>query len=212
MWETKIEAKMPQGAVAKYALKYGVTIIGYPVNWYEHKGKTYLVTTGLIKGKNIEKAITAMRKDKDYLRVEYSDSHITTFIRISKEALDFDKNIIFLRPVIILPDATEIIEIGAHTKKDSLRVYNDYKKVNPDTKLKWIKYNKKSIITTFSLGEPLTEKQSTALNLAKQNGYYDYPHKITIEELAKIMKISRTTFQEHLRKAERKVIMGKQNY
>ena len=52
----------------------------------------------------------------------------------------------------------------------------------------------------------LSNKQREAYQLAVENGYYKFPRKIGLEEMAKIMKISVSTFQEHLRKAEEKII------
>ncbi len=54
----------------------------------------------------------------------------------------------------------------------------------------------------------LTEKQLKALKLAISSGYYSWPRKITLEELAAISGVSRRTFQDHLRKAEGKVLSG----
>jgi predicted DNA binding protein len=55
------------------------------------------------------------------------------------------------------------------------------------------------------LGE-LTEKQMQALILAMENGYYRVPKKVTTEEIARIQGVPRTTYEEHLRKAESKVL------
>lgn len=52
----------------------------------------------------------------------------------------------------------------------------------------------------------LTERQLTALNLAIKNGYYDSPRRTSTEALASASGLSRSTFQEHLRKAERHVL------
>ena len=43
------------------------------------------------------------------------------------------------------------------------------------------------------------------MELAINAGYYNYPKKITLPELAKKMKISYSTFQAHLKKAEGKI-------
>jgi len=51
----------------------------------------------------------------------------------------------------------------------------------------------------------LTEKQLRALKLALSNGYYEWPRRITLDELAAIAGVTRRTFQDHLRKAEAKV-------
>lgn len=53
--------------------------------------------------------------------------------------------------------------------------------------------------------EQLTEKQFSALKLALAQGYYDWPKKATLDELAETSSIPRRTFQERLRKAESKL-------
>jgi predicted DNA binding protein len=51
-----------------------------------------------------------------------------------------------------------------------------------------------------------TPKQSHALKTAHARGYYDFPKKVTSRELAKNIGVSQSTFLEHLRKAEQKII------
>jgi predicted DNA binding protein len=53
---------------------------------------------------------------------------------------------------------------------------------------------------------PLTRRQREVVATALAAGYYDWPRKITNEELAEQMDISRATLHEHLRKAERKLL------
>lgn len=55
------------------------------------------------------------------------------------------------------------------------------------------------------LGE-LTKKQSHALMVAIARGYYEIPKKISTDEIAKSLDLPRTTYEEHLRKAESKVM------
>ncbi|HYA70419.1 MAG TPA: helix-turn-helix domain-containing protein [Thermoplasmata archaeon] len=52
----------------------------------------------------------------------------------------------------------------------------------------------------------LTQKQSNALLTAFRFGYYTSPRSITTEEIATSVGVSRTTFEEHLRKAENRVV------
>ncbi|MEW6295089.1 MAG: helix-turn-helix domain-containing protein [Candidatus Diapherotrites archaeon] len=51
----------------------------------------------------------------------------------------------------------------------------------------------------------LTEKQLTALKHALAHGYYEWPKKATLNDLAEITGIPRRTFHERLRKAESKI-------
>jgi len=54
--------------------------------------------------------------------------------------------------------------------------------------------------------EHLPPQQRDAFLLATRKGYYSAPKKPTVEELAGIMGVSPSTFAEHLRKAENKLL------
>ena len=52
----------------------------------------------------------------------------------------------------------------------------------------------------------LTGKQIEALSKEYDYGYYSTPRRITTESISATLGISRSTYEEHLRKAENKVI------
>lgn len=52
----------------------------------------------------------------------------------------------------------------------------------------------------------LTTRQREVASEALDRGYYDWPRKITNEELAEELEISRATLHEHLRKAEQALL------
>jgi PAS domain S-box-containing protein len=52
----------------------------------------------------------------------------------------------------------------------------------------------------------LTDRQATALRSAFYSGYYDEPRTASGDELAEAMGVSRPTFHQHLRAAERKLL------
>ena len=61
-------------------------------------------------------------------------------------------------------------------------------------------------LTADALFSDLTEKQMDALLTAYSNGYYSLPRKANIQDIAHKKKVSRTTYQEHLKKAENKLV------
>ena len=61
-------------------------------------------------------------------------------------------------------------------------------------------------LTADALFSDLTEKQMDALLTAYNNGYYNLPRKANVQDIAHKKRVSRTTYQEHLKKAENKLV------
>ena len=55
-------------------------------------------------------------------------------------------------------------------------------------------------------GLQLTERQLKIVEVAFKRGYYDYPKRISIRELARIFSVSTATVSEILRRGQRKII------
>jgi predicted DNA binding protein len=61
-------------------------------------------------------------------------------------------------------------------------------------------------LTADALFSDLTEKQMDALLTAYSNGYYNLPRRANVQDIANKKRVSRTTYQEHLKKAENKLV------
>ncbi len=68
------------------------------------------------------------------------------------------------------------------------------------------------LVSTGELFAELTSKQTDALRAAIDHGYYQVPRKIRFEDIAKARKTPRTTFEEHVRKAESKIMQSLKPY
>jgi len=67
-------------------------------------------------------------------------------------------------------------------------------------------------ISVGSVFSELTNKQVESLLAALEYGYYHIPKKVTAEEIAIKHRVPRTTFEEHLRKAESKTFLAMAPY
>lgn len=61
-------------------------------------------------------------------------------------------------------------------------------------------------LTADALFSELTERQMDALLTAYRNGYYRLPRKADVKTIAFKERVPRTTYQEHLKKAENKLV------
>ena len=95
-------------------------------------------------------------------------------------------------------DGYEIWTIAAPKKTAIKHALDDIKKLG-EFKLLHIK---KSSFDGFNL----SDNQEKILKLALNQGYYNWPKKVSISLLAKKLNLSKVTVAEHLRKAEIKVI------
>ena len=72
--------------------------------------------------------------------------------------------------------------------------------------------DKAFLLSLGSLFGNLTEKQMKALLAAVQGGYYEIPKRITADDLAIKLGQPRSTLEEHIRKAESKVVLAMAPY
>ncbi|WP_226023844.1 helix-turn-helix domain-containing protein [Halomicrobium salinisoli] len=56
------------------------------------------------------------------------------------------------------------------------------------------------------LFDDVTDRQLAALQLALESGYYEQPRRTSLRELAQQTAVARSTYEEHLRKAENKLL------
>ncbi len=56
------------------------------------------------------------------------------------------------------------------------------------------------------LFDDITDRQLAALQLALESGYYEQPRRTSLRELAEQTAVARSTYEEHLRKAENKLL------
>ena len=117
----------------------------------------------------------------------------------------WDKRIIQTKPVIQRTDGTELWEMAAWSKEPLMeiltRLPEEFK-----IKLKSIEERKLDQLFLPHILPKLSAKQQLILNLAVKEGYYDFPRKINLDGLAKILKLSKPTVQQHLRTAEKKMM------
>ncbi len=69
------------------------------------------------------------------------------------------------------------------------------------------KYNVELLkLTSVNMDELMTSRQEDILQIAFERGYFDYPKKISLRDLAAMFDVSISTLSEMLRKGQRKIM------
>lgn len=105
----------------------------------------------------------------------------------------------------------EFCEVLAFSAKDLNKAVENLSKfgnVEIESQSSMLRPNARSSMTIAvdDFFSELTQKQLDALVQSIEMGYYGYPKKKTIAEMASLLKVPPTTFEEHLRKAEIKIM------
>ncbi len=186
----------------------------YPFGFYQ-KGKTlYLSSLHFLEGnsKNKSKFINSLKKDPKISKLEVNNSFI--FLE-SKEGfslreykLVYNPELFHPAPVINTPEGNEIWRVACWNRKpleELITCLRTSKIVSGFEVLSFVKGDL-SDVYLMQLIPRLSPKQAEAIKLAYSKGYYSFPRKIGLDKLARISGISKATFQEHLRRAEAKLV------
>jgi hypothetical protein len=208
MWRLKIKLEAKNQFLGNLAIKYKVSITGYPLSYWKDKKNLYLMQAGFVFGeeKNIALLKKEIKKLREILEIEWAGDFA---LMVTKQPLFtepvYNPKIIRPSPVIIHQEGYHIWDLASFDKK-ALNKVIDFAEKHLGAKIISFKEEKISNISFTRLLPELSDKQKKALEIAINNGYYDYPKRVKMESLAKIMKISYSTYQAHLKKAEGKIL------
>lgn len=209
MWVLKLKVDSKKQFIGSLAVKHKVSIASYTLSYYKDKKWHYLNACGLIFGeeKNKKAFIKDLKNQPDTVKYEIKNDFGVGIIKQPLYTEPFwDPKVIRLSPIIInYKEKKHTWHLASFDKKALMNIYKLAKK-HLGAKIVKLKQEKITNISVTSIHPNLTKKQKKAFEIAINNGYYEHPRKIHLEMLAKIMKVSYATYQEHLRKAEAKMI------
>jgi len=206
MWYAKLKIRHDDCWITPKTKKYGLVIKGVPLNSYEERGKYYHSNVSYMSGdrKSQDRLFKDLKKDKHVRKVMRNGNQMISLVEGKDHIANyFDPSFFYLKPVV-MKEGYEYWELGSWSRKKLIRFCNQIKKF-AYVKILMIKQGFPQVFIQQTM-QNMTDKQRDAFELAKSMGYYEFPRKISVEKLAKTKKVPRTTFQAHLRKAERKIL------
>ena len=208
MWVAKLKICAQKGTIQPYAIKHKVDVSGYALKYWK-KGKTlHVLVAGRVFGseKNKKEFFKDLRESDGFVEGEVNGDFILCVIKtLAYYEPMYIPKVIWIKPAFISKEGYQLWELGSWDKKSIDKVILMAQK---HYEVKLLKSAKERVgnIEVISVVPEITGKQRKALWLAVENGYYDYPRKIELKELARMMHLSYSTYQAHLRKAERSII------
>jgi predicted DNA binding protein len=126
------------------------------------------------------------------------------------------RNCLNLQPMVYTA-GWEWYRIAAFSNRDIRTLFRDFDKdcvveVTSRRSIPEETVHNSLLISTRSLLGGLTSKQTNALLTALDHGYYNLPRSASAEEIARRLGIPRTSFVDHLRKAQNKVMQAMGSY
>ncbi|MDP1694556.1 MAG: helix-turn-helix domain-containing protein [Candidatus Woesearchaeota archaeon] len=211
MWTIKIiipaTEKMLIGSRTK---KYNIDVMGFPLSSFSKNEKFYTTVSVYLVGEDSAKKafLQDLKKDKRSIKIEMMNDNFGLWLteQYPENKIFYDPLLIYIKPIIISKNGEYIFEIASWDREHLSKIAKAIKKEGYEGKLISIKQQKINELMITSVAPKLTVKQKRALELAIENGYYDYPRGIDVIQLAKRMGLAYSTYQFHLRKAEKKII------
>ena len=212
MWTTKLKLMHEDCHIVPRCKKFNVTSYAYPTGSYIEKGHHHVTGVHFLEGeeKNKKAFLRDLKRDKRIKQIEIYGDIYTYELDLGKKGehvqLYYTPQIIFMKPVINSPEGFEYWEVASWKKEILTDFIKELGEHMNFCQMLYITQTRKLDIH-FPLTFPeLPEKQKGAIELAYEEGYYSYPKKSDLKDLAKIAKVSVPTFQENLRKAEIKLL------
>ena len=119
----------------------------------------------------------------------------------------FNPKMFFTKPVYVDNKGVEHWEVACHDRGILSAFLKEMGNQNYEhVEMLQFKDTRLNNIYFPAIAPDLTEKQKRAFELAVSEGYYDIPKRSDLKRLSQLMKISLATYQEHLKRAEAKII------
>ena len=212
MWIAKLNLKHEDCVIGKRCKRFNVSSIGIPFNSYKEEEKIYFSHLENLMGdpKKIELFIEDLKDDPAVHNLEVEGNSIflinETHIQQKIPTPHSNNNIFLIKPITTDENGSETWEVGSHNEQTLKDFIIGLQKEHSDVKVIKVENEKINEIYFPQIMPLLTKGQKRAVELAAKNDYYNFPRKTELKDMAKEAGISLSTFREHLRKAEKKIM------
>jgi predicted DNA binding protein len=208
MWQLKVVISAENTPIGSLALKHKIVVQAYPL--LSNNSSDCLISfSGVVSGPkdNVSSFLKELEEMPQVKNIEIRDNHFIGRYQDKPGYEEFyNREIFYVEPWTINGITNEHrLHLGSWQKEHLTALYNKLRQHHKGSILN-ITEDKSPNLFLFSIFPQITQKQREAIELAVQHGYYEYPRRVEVKELAQIAKCSFSTFHAHLRKAEKSLI------
>lgn len=210
MWILKLKIKH-DCTIGNRCKKFKVISYSMPLGNWKEKEHHYTSERHTLESKpnSIKKYFNDIKKDKRVTNLEISGNTMF-FIGKSKKKIPssfYTQKMFFPRPVFVDKQGYEYWEVASYDRNILSKFLNSLRNQNYEH-LEILRFKNVKLDNIYfpAIAPDLTDRQKEVFELAVEQGYYDIPKRTDLKKLAQMMKISLATYQEHLKRAEAKIV------
>jgi len=186
--------------------------VGMPFSVYTERGVTYAPQIHTLYGRpgDVRAFVASLAGDPRVRHLESDgDTVFLTEVREDKIPSTFyDPRLIMVRPVEVDREGYEYWRVASWDRLAVNAFISKLKKNRDIEEVKVLSLRKTEVrdVYVVHLFPELTGQQKRAIEVALERGYYSWPKRTGLGELAKLMGVSVQTYREHLKRAEEKLM------
>ncbi len=220
MWVAEFRVWHESSHVLKLTKELDVTVLSVYLSLYKKAGRTFINKVFSVSGPDAREYIRRMREKAEAPNTRYhvhhvEDNYVFFSIPLDPDTISYhawvlDDRTFFVRP-FVLKGGYEYWTVASWDKKALTELYKRAKNAKGTSsekahiELLSLKQSAVDLFVPDAL-QRLGQVQASVLQNAISQGYYGYPRKVSLKELAKSVGLSPATIREHLRKAEAKIL------
>lgn len=208
MWVAELRVWHEGALQLELSKELDVEISSFYLNAFQHGRQELISKVMSISGKDKAEFISRMEADPRVKFFHAEGDQLYYCIAPNKifHNAVLDRSIFFVKPLLCYR-GFEYWTVASWNKGSIHQLVQRIRHAKRFAKVKLLSLSQQPLNFFIpAIFSELTEKQRQVITLAFENGYYSVPRNASVEELAKLANVPRTTFQEHLRKAEAKLL------
>ncbi len=209
MWVCEYRVWHEKSPIIELTRKYDAVVRIYLLNVFFEK-KLGIAKVLSVTGREWHEYVNELCKLEKRVHISRVEGNQIFYSYLQPESnytsVALERDVFFLRPLTV-KNGFEYWTLASWDRKKLIELPKKAKGIGSKASFKLLSIRKeKPNLFVSSVAGSLSPRQLQAFQTATEMGYYEYPRKIALAQLAKILGMAKSTLREHLRIAESKLM------